>query len=105
MSTDQTGSWTLPDEYVMLGDTLRRFMEREVCPVEEKQPPDVFATEAVGRVVDRCMQIFGAMGMTHGLPLERCYRERRIRRVGEGPSEVQRMVIARDLLSGRKKGH
>lgn len=65
----------------------------------------VFATEAAGRVVDRCMQIFGGMGMTHELPLERWYRELRIRRVGEGPSEVQRMVIARDLLSGRNKAH
>lgn len=64
----------------------------------------VFATEAAGRVVDRCMQIFGGMGMTHELPLERWYRELRIRRVGEGPSEVQRMVIARDMLSGRGKG-
>lgn len=63
----------------------------------------VFATEAAGRVVDRCMQIFGGMGMTHELPLERWYRELRIRRVGEGPSEVQRMVIARDMLSGRRK--
>ncbi|RYZ17223.1 MAG: acyl-CoA dehydrogenase, partial [Myxococcaceae bacterium] len=62
----------------------------------------VFATEAAGRVVDRCMQILGGMGMTHELPLERWYRELRIRRVGEGPSEVQRMVIARDLLSTRK---
>ncbi len=63
----------------------------------------VFATEAAGRVVDRCMQILGAMGMTHEMPLERWYRELRIRRVGEGPSEVQRMLIARDLLSGRAK--
>ena len=43
------------------------------------------------------MQIFGVMGMTHELPLERWYRELRIRRVGEGPSEVQRMVIAKHL--------
>jgi len=61
----------------------------------------VYATETAGRVVDRCMQIFGAMGMTHELPLERWYRELRIRRVGEGPSEVQRMVIARDMLGGK----
>ena len=60
-----------------------------------------FATEAAGRVVDRCMQIFGGLGMTHELPLKRCSRELRIRRVGEGPSEVQRVVIARDTLSGR----
>ena len=46
MSTDETGSWTLPDEYVMLGDTVRRFMEREVCPVEEKQPHDATSLPA-----------------------------------------------------------
>ena len=40
MNTDQTGSWTLPDEYVMLGDTVRRFMEREVRPVEERLEHD-----------------------------------------------------------------
>jgi alkylation response protein AidB-like acyl-CoA dehydrogenase len=56
------------------------------------------ATEAGGRVVDRAMQIHGGMGMTKDLPLERWYREMRIRRVGEGPSEVQRMVIAREIL-------
>ncbi|MBL8386473.1 MAG: acyl-CoA dehydrogenase family protein [Burkholderiales bacterium] len=63
----------------------------------------VYATEAAGRVVDRCMQILGGMGMTHALPLERWYRELRIRRVGEGPSEVQRMVIARDMLGGEAR--
>ncbi len=58
------------------------------------------ASEAGGRVVDRSMQIFGGMGMTKDLPLERWYREMRIRRIGEGPSEVQRMVIAREIVSG-----
>jgi len=46
------------------------------------------------------MQIHGGYGMTKDLPFERWYREMRIRRVGEGPSEVQRHVIARDLLGG-----
>jgi acyl-CoA dehydrogenase len=58
------------------------------------------ATEAGGRVVDRAMQIHGGYGMTKDLPFERWYREMRIRRVGEGPNEVQRHVIARDLLGG-----
>jgi alkylation response protein AidB-like acyl-CoA dehydrogenase len=58
------------------------------------------ATEASGRVVDRAMQIHGGYGMTKDLPFERWYREMRIRRVGEGPNEVQRHVIARDLLGG-----
>ena len=56
------------------------------------------ATEGAARVVDRSMQIHGGAGMTKDLPLERWYREMRIRRVGEGPSEVQRMVIAREIL-------
>ncbi len=62
----------------------------------------VVATETAGRVVDRCIQILGGMGVARELPLERWYRELRIKRIGEGPSEVQRMVVARHLLgSGR----
>jgi len=59
------------------------------------------ASEAGGRVVDRAMQIHGGYGMSKDLPFERWYREMRIRRVGEGASEVQRHVIARDLLGSR----
>lgn len=61
------------------------------------------ASEAAGRVVDRCMQIHGGIGMTKDLPLERWYRELRIRRVGEGPSEVQRLIMAREILGGSFK--
>jgi acyl-CoA dehydrogenase len=61
------------------------------------------ASEAAGRVVDRSMQIFGGYGMTKDLPFERWYRELRIRRVGEGPNEVQRHVVARDLLGAGLK--
>ncbi len=56
------------------------------------------ASEAGGRVVDRSMQIHGGLGVAKDLPLERWYREIRIRRIGEGPSEVQKHVIARDIL-------
>lgn len=58
----------------------------------------VMATETAGRVIDRCVQILGGMGVSRELPLERWYRELRIKRVGEGPSEVQRLVLARHLL-------
>jgi acyl-CoA dehydrogenase len=61
----------------------------------------VVATETAGRVVDRCIQILGGMGVSKELPLERWYRELRIKRIGEGPSEVHRMVLARELLSTR----
>lgn len=63
----------------------------------------LLASEAGGRVVDRSMQVHGGIGMTKDLPLERWYREMRIRRVGEGPNEVQRLIIARDLLGGNFK--
>lgn len=62
----------------------------------------VVATETAGRVVDRCMQILGALGVAAELPLERWYRELRIKRIGEGPSEVQRMVVARHLLGSSR---
>ncbi|MDP6344120.1 MAG: acyl-CoA dehydrogenase family protein, partial [Alphaproteobacteria bacterium] len=60
----------------------------------------IAATEAGGRVVDRAMQIHGGYGVTKEFPFERWYREMRIRRIGEGPNEVQRLIIARDLIGG-----
>jgi acyl-CoA dehydrogenase len=59
----------------------------------------VYSTETAGRVIDRVVQIFGAMGVARELPIERWYRELRIKRIGEGPSEVHRMVLARELLA------
>ena len=50
------------------------------------------------KVVDRAMQIHGGYGVTKDLPLERWFREMRIRRIGEGASEIQRLIIARNLL-------
>ncbi len=64
----------------------------------------VVSSEVLGRVIDRVVQIFGAYGVSKEFPFERWYREARVRRIGEGPSEVHRMVIARDLLrAGRAK--
>jgi acyl-CoA dehydrogenase len=63
----------------------------------------VYATETSFRVLDRCIQMFGGLGVSHEMPLERWFREARIRRIGEGPSEVHRMVLARDILS--RHGH
>jgi alkylation response protein AidB-like acyl-CoA dehydrogenase len=60
----------------------------------------VITTESAGRTVDRSMQVHGGLSVTKDLPLERWYRELRIRRIGEGPSEVQRLIMARDLTYG-----
>lgn len=61
-------------------------------------------TETAGRVVDRAMQMFGGMGMAKEMPFERWYRELRVKRIGEGPSEVHRMVIARHKLATTEGG-
>lgn len=70
----------------------------------ESSVAKVVATETAGGVVDRAIQMMGGLGVSQALPLERWYRELRIRRIGEGPSEVQRMVVARELLGAAKKG-
>ncbi len=67
----------------------------------ESSMAKLLCTEGAGRVVDRCMQIFGGLGMAKEMPFERWYRELRIRRIGEGPSEIQRIVMARDILNVR----
>jgi acyl-CoA dehydrogenase len=58
----------------------------------------VFVAEAVGRVIDRCIQVCGALGISRDLLLERLYRDVRAFRIYDGPSEVHRMVIARHVL-------
>jgi acyl-CoA dehydrogenase len=64
----------------------------------EASAAKVFASEAAWRVIDRCVQILGGMGVAKEYPFERWFRELRIRRIGEGPSEVHRLVVARSLL-------
>jgi len=58
----------------------------------------VQATEMATRVIDRAMQSFGGMGLCKELPLEFMSREVRVLRIVEGPSEIHRWLIARDLL-------
>ena len=57
----------------------------------------VQASETLGRVVDRAVQIFGGMGYCKDLPVERWYRDARIYRIFDGTSEIHRGVIAKSL--------
>lgn len=59
-----------------------------------------YGTEMLGRVVDRCMEVHGAMGLTNELRLEAAYRFARILRIPDGTSEIQRRTIATRLLAG-----
>jgi alkylation response protein AidB-like acyl-CoA dehydrogenase len=65
---------------------------------QEVSMAKVFVSEALGRVVDRALQLHGALGYSSDLPLEQFYRDARAARIYDGPSEIHRMVIARNLL-------
>jgi acyl-CoA dehydrogenase len=58
----------------------------------------MFATEAAQRAIDRAVQLFGGLGVTKGIKVEELYREIRALRIYEGATEVQKIVIARELL-------
>ncbi|GAA2430535.1 acyl-CoA dehydrogenase family protein [Actinomadura vinacea] len=60
----------------------------------------LFCTEMVGRVADRAVQIHGGMGYMRSVPVERFYRDARLFRLYEGTSEVQKVIIAKQLLRG-----
>ncbi|MEU5989848.1 acyl-CoA dehydrogenase family protein [Spirillospora sp. NPDC047418] len=57
-----------------------------------------FCSEMVGRVADRAVQVYGGMGYMRGVAVERFYRDVRLFRIYEGTSQIQQLVIARDLL-------
>ena len=58
----------------------------------------LYATEAAQRIIDQALQLHGGAGLLAGSPTERLYRDIRALRIYEGTSEIQRIVIARDLL-------
>ena len=58
----------------------------------------LFATEAAQRVIDNAVQLFGGRGVVSGEPVERLYREVRALRIYEGTSEIQKLVIAAQIL-------
>ncbi len=59
----------------------------------------LFASEAAMRAAVKGVQIHGGYGYTRVYPVERYFREAKLCEIGEGTSEIQRMVIARELLT------
>jgi acyl-CoA dehydrogenase len=59
----------------------------------------LYATEAAQRVIDSAVQLWGGLGVTRGVPVERLYREIRSLRIYEGTSEIQKLVIAGQVLA------
>ena len=69
-----------------------------VSVIKEASMVKLFCTEMANRVADMAVQIHGGMGYMKEYPVERFYRDLRLTRIYEGTSEIQRMVIARELL-------
>jgi acyl-CoA dehydrogenase len=61
------------------------------------------ATESAQRAIDRAVQIFGGRGVVHGETVEHLYRDIRALRIYEGATEVQKLIIARELLNAARK--
>ena len=64
----------------------------------------LFATESAQRIIDRCVQLHGGLGVKVGHPMEMLYREIRALRIYEGATEVQQIVIARETMKNKTGG-
>ena len=67
-------------------------------PREKVSMVKVYASEVLGRVADRAVQVFGGLGYCKDLPIERIYRDCRVMRIYDGTSEIHRSLIAKGLL-------
>ncbi|MGO4852335.1 acyl-CoA dehydrogenase family protein [Phaeovulum sp. W22_SRMD_FR3] len=73
-------------------------VDQGLDPRDKVSMVKVHASEMLGRVADRGIQMFGGYGFTKELPLERIYRDARVTRIYDGTSEVHRMLIARSVI-------
>ena len=67
-------------------------------PRKEGYMAKVAGTELGQRVTDRCLQVHGGIGLINELPVEKMWRDARSLTITEGPVEVMRMVLAREVL-------
>jgi acyl-CoA dehydrogenase len=109
IGTNQAIQWMIADSEVEL-EAARWLVLRAAWTVDQGDDPrhmssmaKLYGAGMVNRVIDRVMQIHGGMGYTRELPIERWYRQVRLMRIYEGTDEMQRLIIARDLLRGYTK--
>jgi len=73
-------------------DVARRPIARDAAIAK------LFSTESAFQIIDQAVQIFGGLGVTKGTPVERLFRHARAFRIFDGTTEIQKLIIARDLL-------
>ena len=84
---------------LMLQDVATRWDRGERIPAQASMTK-LFGLEAVGRVTDRALLIFGGIGYTQAHKIERLYRDSRLNWLEEGTPTIQQLVIARQVLQG-----
>ncbi len=106
LSDRQAVQWMLADSAIAI-ESLRWMgfhsawkLDRGLDARTEIAMLKVFGTEMLEQVSDRAIQIHGAIGISKDLPLERIYRGARADRIVDGPNEVHRAVIARNITRG-----
>ncbi len=87
----------------MLRDAAKRYAEGETVSLEASACK-LFASEMVGRVADRAVQIHGGSGYIQEYAVERFYRDVRLFRLYEGTSQIQQLVIAKQMLRQAETG-
>jgi acyl-CoA dehydrogenase len=105
LADKQGAQWMLADCRIAL-DAARLLTYRAAWQADRGAPARAeaamakwSATEAAFKTLDTCIQLFGGMGVACELPLERWFRELRIKRLGEGATEIQRMIVARAMFA------
>jgi alkylation response protein AidB-like acyl-CoA dehydrogenase len=80
--------------------TYRAAWQRDqgLAVTREAAMAKMVSTEGAQQVIDAAVQLFGGLGVTHGVAVESLYREIRALRIYEGATEVQQLIIARELL-------
>jgi acyl-CoA dehydrogenase len=87
----------------MIRDAASRF-DAGLSITQEAACVKYFCTEAVGRIADRAVQIFGGAGYMAEYPIERIYRDVRLLRIYEGTSQIQQLIIAKNMLKQHAAG-
>jgi alkylation response protein AidB-like acyl-CoA dehydrogenase len=94
LASCQAELWNLQSR---LRELSARVQEQASMPAHEIAALKLAAGESVGRIVDTCMQIFGARGCSVNFPLERIWRDCRMARLGGGADEVLADLVASGL--------
>ena len=101
----QAIQWKIADSYTELEAARWLLMnaafrkERGKSFAKEASMAKMYTTEAANRACYDALQILGGYGYTKDFPLERYYRDARVTTIYEGTSEIQRLIIAREILS------